>query len=175
MLSIFQKVGCTIDPTFINECHLLGKNNGRVTVKFTHRKDCKQIFKVKKDLRDSNMEDLDLPRGTKIYVNQSLCSYYRILYSKAKRLQKIGSKNNFYIFSRTTKIKVAENSRPLSIADWMISRFIFLILICSHRQMHRSLGFIICCLNARYDISSSLLKNYVFYLFAFFVCLLVHV
>ena len=58
----------------------------------------------------------------------------------------------------------------------MISRFIFLILICHHRQMHRSLGFIICCVHAKYDISSSLLKSYVFYWFAFmFACLLVHV
>ena len=76
VLSIFQKVGCTIDPTFIDECHRLGKNNDSVIVKFTRRKNCKQILKVKKDLRHLNMEDLDLPRGTKIYINRSLCPYY---------------------------------------------------------------------------------------------------
>ena len=86
VLSIFQKIGCTIDPTFTDDCHRLGKNNDRVIVKFTRRKDCKQILKVKKDLRNLDMEDLDLPRGTKIYINQSLCPYYRILRSKAKRL-----------------------------------------------------------------------------------------
>ena len=69
VLSIFQKIGFTIDPTFIDDGHRLGKNNDRVNVKFTRRKDCKQILKVKKDLRDLNMDDLDLPRGTKIYVN----------------------------------------------------------------------------------------------------------
>ena len=79
VLSIFQKIGCTIDPTFIDDCHRLGKNNDRVIVKFTRRKDCKQILKVKKDLRNLDMEDLDLPRGTKIYINQSLCPYYQIL------------------------------------------------------------------------------------------------
>ena len=35
-LSIFQKIGCTIDPTFIDDCHRLAKNNDRVIVKFTH-------------------------------------------------------------------------------------------------------------------------------------------
>ena len=79
VLSIFQKTDCTFDSTFIDDCHQLGKNNDRVTVKFTHRKDCKQILKVKKDLRNLDMEDLDLPRGTKIYINQSLCPYYQIL------------------------------------------------------------------------------------------------
>ena len=61
------------------------------------------------------MEDLDLPRGTKIYINQSLCSYYRILWLKAKRLQNIGSIDNFYISSGTIKIKVTENSSPITI------------------------------------------------------------
>ena len=27
VLPIFQKIGCTIDPTFIDDCHRLGKNN----------------------------------------------------------------------------------------------------------------------------------------------------
>ena len=33
VLSIFQKIGFTIDPTFFDDCHRLGKNNDRVIVK----------------------------------------------------------------------------------------------------------------------------------------------
>ena len=113
--SIFHKIGCTIDATFIDDCYRLGKNNVRVTGKFTRWKNCKQIFKIKKDLRDLNMDDLDLPRDTKIYINQSLCPYYRILWSKAKRLQNIDSIDNFYISSGSIKIKVTENSSPVTI------------------------------------------------------------
>ena len=115
VLSIFQKIGCTIDLTFIDDCHRLGKNNDKVIVKFTRRKDCKQILRVKKDLRDLNMYDLDLPWGTKLHINQSLCPYYRILWLKAKKLHNIGSINHFYISSGTIKIKVTENSRPITI------------------------------------------------------------
>ena len=61
------------------------------------------------------MDDLDLPRDTKIYINQSLCPYYRILWSKAKRLQNIDSIDNFYISSGSIKIKVTENSSPVTI------------------------------------------------------------
>ena len=51
------------------------------------------------------MDDLYLPRGKK----------NRILWLKPKKLQNIGSINNFYIPSGTIKIKVIENSRPITI------------------------------------------------------------
>ena len=50
VLSLFQKVGCTIAPEFIDDSHWLGKNNDRAIVKFDRRKDCKQVLQVKKDL-----------------------------------------------------------------------------------------------------------------------------
>ena len=115
VLSIFQKIGCTIYSTFIDDCHQLGKNSDSVIVKFTRRKDCKQILKVKKDLRDLKMDNLYLPKGTKMYMNQSLCSYYWILWLKPKKIQNIVSIKNFYIPSGTMKIKVTENSRPITI------------------------------------------------------------
>ena len=98
VLSIFQKVGCTFAPEYTDDCHRLGKNNDRVIVKFTRRKDCKQVLQVKKDLKDLIADDLDLPRGTKIFVNQSLCPYYRILWSKTKRLQSMGKIKFLYIW-----------------------------------------------------------------------------
>ena len=105
VLSIFQKIGCAIYPTFIDDCHQLSKNNDSVIAKFTRQKDCKEILKVKKDLRVLNMDDLYLPRGKK----------NRILWLKPKKLQNIDSINNFYIPSGTIKIKVIENSRPITI------------------------------------------------------------
>ena len=115
VLSIFQKVDCTIAPEFIDDCHRLSKNSNRVIVKFTRRKDCKQVLQVKKDLKDLTADDLDLPQGTKIFVNQSLCPYYRILWSKTKRLQSMGKVNSFFISGRTKNIKIDENSKPLAI------------------------------------------------------------
>ena len=108
VLSIFEKVGCTIDLGFIDECHCLGKNNDRVIVKFTRRKDFKQVLQAKKDLKDLNTDDLDfLPRGTRILKgtkSQSLCPYYRILWSKSKRLHSTGIINSIYISVGTVKV-----------------------------------------------------------------------
>ena len=84
------------------------------TESFTRRKDCKQVLQVKTELKDLSADDLDLPQGTKIFVNQSLCSYYRILWSKAKRLQSMGKVNNLFISGGTVKVKIDENSKPLA-------------------------------------------------------------
>ena len=82
VLSIFEKVGCIIDPGFVDDCHRLSKSNDRVIIKFSSRKDCKHVLQVKKDLKHLNTDDLDLPRGTKILVNQRLCPYYCISWSE---------------------------------------------------------------------------------------------
>ena len=37
VLSIFEKVGCTIDPGFIDDCHRLGKNSDRVIQVFSQK------------------------------------------------------------------------------------------------------------------------------------------
>ena len=104
VLSIFEKVRCTIDPGFIDDCHRLGKNSDRVIIKFSRRKDCKQVLQAKKDLKDLNTDNLDLPRGTKIFVNQSLCPYCRTLWSKNKRLRSMGMINSFVYFWRNCKV-----------------------------------------------------------------------
>ena len=46
VLSVFQNVGCSIAAEFIDNCHRLGKNSDRVIVKFTRRKDWKQVFSL---------------------------------------------------------------------------------------------------------------------------------
>ena len=95
VLSVFVKVGCTIDSGFIDDCHRLGKNSGRVIIKFSRRKNRKQVFQAKKDLNDLNTDDLDLPRGTKTFLNQSLCRYYGMLRSKSNRLRGMCIINSF--------------------------------------------------------------------------------
>ena len=69
-----------------------------------------KYFKSKKDLKDLTANDLDFPRGTKMFVNLSLCPCYRILWSKTKRLQSMGKRNSFFISGRTVKIETDEKS-----------------------------------------------------------------
>ena len=44
------------------------------------------MMRVKKDLKDLGATDLDLPAEKKLYINGSLCPYYRGLQNEIKLL-----------------------------------------------------------------------------------------
>ena len=114
VLEVFSKVGCEILSRVIEACHRL-TNNDRVIVKFLQRKDCDQVMSVKRDLRKVKLEDIGLRGSNSIFVNPSLCPYYRMLWSKSKRLLDLGKINNFFVSSGKIKIRLQENSKPLAI------------------------------------------------------------
>ena len=56
-----------------------------VNVKFCQMKDCEKVLKAKSDLENLNKTNLDLPEGSKIFIQERLCSYYRMLWSRSKQ------------------------------------------------------------------------------------------
>ena len=44
------------------------------------------MIRVKKDLKDLNPVDLDFPEGTQLFINDSLCPYYRGHWNECKKL-----------------------------------------------------------------------------------------
>ena len=68
VLRIFIKVGCDISSDNIEACHRVERHNN-VIIKFSKRKDCQQIFSVKKDLIKLDMKEVYLPEGTQIFLN----------------------------------------------------------------------------------------------------------
>ena len=77
VLSIFGKVVYNIKVVTSKKSH-------NVIIKFSRRTDCRHILRVKMNLRHYNPEDLSFHGENKIYINRSLCQYYRILRSKSK-------------------------------------------------------------------------------------------
>ena len=95
VLNIFDKIGCSISPDHIESCHRISKKIDAVIVKFSRRKDCQQVWQVKKDLQKMKMEDFDLPGSGKLFINRSLCPYYKVSLSKSKKLQNLGKIHSF--------------------------------------------------------------------------------
>ena len=85
VLEVFNKVGCEILSRDVEAYHRL-TNNCRVIVKFLRRKDCDQVLSVKRDLRKIELEDIGLRGSNSIFINPSLCPYYKMLWSESKRL-----------------------------------------------------------------------------------------
>ena len=114
-VGILDKVGCSIDTDRIEACHRASENNNTVIVKFTRRKVCQKIWNKKKELKNHKMEDFGLPGQGKIFTNSSLSPYYRMLWSKSKKILTLGKIYSFHISNGTIRIKISENSSPLSI------------------------------------------------------------
>ena len=112
VLEVFENLGVSVKEDNVEACHRIRKSSDRTIIKFSRRKDCQQIMSVKKDLRNLNPSDIGLPAGTTIFVNESLCSYYRWLWSNCKKLK--GSKliHDFYTVNGTVKVKHHEGDLP---------------------------------------------------------------
>ena len=63
----------------------------------TRRKDYEQLTRIKKDLKDLNTIDLDFPEVTRLFINDTRCPYYRVLWKKHKKLCIKKKKNDFWI------------------------------------------------------------------------------
>ena len=78
------------------------------TPAYTLLKDCLRILRVTKDLKSLDPTDLDFPESTKIYVNESLCPYYRGIWNKCKKLRVIQKIPQFYTISGLICVKLEE-------------------------------------------------------------------
>ena len=76
VLIIFKKIGSEVSPSDIEACHRLKKDNDKVIVKFSRRKDCEHIMSGKKDLKHVKMQKFGLPGNLSIFRNTGLCPYY---------------------------------------------------------------------------------------------------
>ena len=80
----------------LKHCHRVGKRDQTI-VKFGKRKVSKQVLNVKKNLTKLSMQELQLTGPGKLYVNQSLWPYYRVLWSKNKSLHRKGKTFSYYV------------------------------------------------------------------------------
>ena len=92
---VSRKAGVEIDERYVQTYYRL-KEKERSIVKFVNRKDCLQILRLKKELKFLDPRELDFPENTKIFINESLCPYYRGIWNKCKKLRVIQKIHQFY-------------------------------------------------------------------------------
>ena len=115
VLNIFGKLGCVIPPERIEAFHRISEKSSTVIAKFTKERLSAKL-KCQEGTSKIKMEDSNLLGQNKHFINRSLCPYYKIRWSKWKKLHSLGKIFNFYISGEAINIKVNENSSPLSIA-----------------------------------------------------------
>ena len=118
MRGVFKKIAVEIDERDVQTCHRL-KEKERTIVKFVNRKDCLQILRVKKELKSLDLTKLDFPKNTEIFVNESLCRYYRGMWNKCKKLRTIQKIHQFHTTSVLLRVKLEETG-PSKIITHMV-------------------------------------------------------
>ena len=115
-LEIFKEIDVDISPDNIEACHRLNKpaNNKKVIIKFSKRKDAQRVKKNKVKLKNKDLSSINLPSSAKIYINESLCGYYRYLWSKCKRLLNNQRINSVWVVNGCLRIKL-RNDRVTNI------------------------------------------------------------
>ena len=88
VLDLFSKCNAPVDPSNVEDCHRLKSTNNatqKVITKLSKRKDLYRVLKAKSSLKNVDLNVTGIPPGTTIFVNQSLCRYYKFLWSKCKK------------------------------------------------------------------------------------------
>ena len=131
-------MNCNVNKEDSNVCHW-STDKENVIIKFYQRKDCGKILKAKIDIRKVNTSHLNLRVGSKVFVNQSLSSYYCLLWSKSKKLLWKCKIFGWYVSKESVKIKIQEDIQPIYFPIWRISKGNFLMQIstvCKKISLH---------------------------------------
>ena len=77
-LEFLEEIHVPIGLTLVKYCHRLPSKNSpkKVIIKINRRKDICRILLNKNNLKNSKAESVNLPRETKISINENLCLYY---------------------------------------------------------------------------------------------------
>ena len=88
VLDLFSKCNAPVNPSNVEDCHRLKSTNNatqKVIMKLAKRKDLYRVLKAKSSLKNVDLNVTGIPPGTPIFVNQSLCRYYKFFWSKCKK------------------------------------------------------------------------------------------
>lgn len=115
VLSVFSKIDVSVHPENIEACHWLSSKNSakKVIVKFSRRKDADNVRKCKRKLKSANLSTVGIDNP--VYINDSLCKYYKVLWSKCKKLLNNKYIHGFWVTNGTIRYKLTESSFPKTV------------------------------------------------------------
>ena len=106
--SVFNRTGVVVNPDDIEACHRLYIDQKKI-VKFSKRKLCQQVLREKQELKNVDPSEFDFPEGTDIFINESLCSYYKMLWNKCKKLWEKKSIYTYFTSNGNIRYRIREN------------------------------------------------------------------
>ena len=107
---IFRKLDVEIDSSNIKNCHWLpSKGPKRAIIKFSKRKDANRIRHCKKNLKGMDLTSLGI--SSPVFINDSLCQYYKMLWRKCKKLLTNKFIDSFWVSNGSIRLTVENKHR----------------------------------------------------------------
>ena len=97
-----------IDLSNIEDCHRLKSNESKkVIISFTRRKNANLIRKNKNKLKGMKKKNLcSIGVNNPVFINDSLCSYYKMLWRKCKKLWSNKYIHDFWVSNGILRLKL---------------------------------------------------------------------
>ena len=80
---VLQHIGDHITEERIESWDRVNKSSDGTILKFSRRKE--KVMRLKSELKNLEPIDTSFPEGTKLFINESLCPYYKALWNECKK------------------------------------------------------------------------------------------
>ena len=97
----------------------------KVIIKLLKRKDVVRVMNDKKKFKNKKPQNIGLPSGCKIYINENLCKCYKYLWWKCKLLQTRGSIQSFWVTNGSIRITHQKEEVNICYSFWRFGTAFF--------------------------------------------------
>ena len=112
VLVVLDAIGAPVNTDLVEDCHRIPSKGSpkKVILKLSRRKDSRRVLLNKKKLKQLKPESLNLPASVKIYINESLCPYYKKLWTKCKKLWDAKQILSFWVSNGSIRVQLVDEN-----------------------------------------------------------------
>ena len=112
VFEILDAIDAPVNTDLVDDCHRIPSKSSpkKVILKLSRRKDSRRVLLNKKKLKQLKPESLNLPAGVNIYINESLCPYYKKLWTKCRKLWDAKRILSFWVSNGSIRVKLVNES-----------------------------------------------------------------
>ena len=124
VLEVLDAVNTPVNTDLVENCHRIPSKGSpkKVILKLSRRNDSRRVLLNKTKLKQLKPESLNLPASVKIYINESLCSYYKKLWTKCKKLWDANRILSFWVSNGSIRVSLVNKNVSIITRDCDLER-----------------------------------------------------
>ena len=105
---VLDAIDAPVNTDLVDDCHRIPSEGSpkKVILKLSRWKVFRRVLLNKKKLKLLKPESLNVPAGVKIYINESLCPYYKKLCTKFRKLWDAKRILSFWVSNGSIRVKL---------------------------------------------------------------------